>query len=143
MRIGLATSINVEPDLSVIAEASTGEQGLEQYRRYKPDLVLMDLRLPGMGGDEVTARLCKEFPEAKVVMLSKCDSPVDISRCAEMGARSYVSKALPLEDLLHTIREVAAGRNHLPPAIARRLMERGHGGFGERPPCAPTDGCVP
>ncbi|HWH70737.1 MAG TPA: response regulator transcription factor [Candidatus Sulfotelmatobacter sp.] len=126
MRIGLATSINVEPDMAVIAEAGSGQQALERYRRHKPDIVLMDLRLPDLGGDEATAQLCKEFPGAKVIMLSTFEGHDDIFRCVQAGARSYLSKSVPLEELLRAIRAVYAGQNYLPPDIAVRLVDRMH-----------------
>ncbi|HWI57706.1 MAG TPA: response regulator transcription factor [Bacillota bacterium] len=116
MRIGLATALNVEPDLAVVAEASSGEQALELYRRHKPDLVLMDLCLPGMSGDQATARLCREFSEAKVLMLSKHDGPAEIARCAQAGACSFLSKSLPLEELLRAIRAAHAGQPCVPSA---------------------------
>jgi two-component system NarL family response regulator len=126
MRIGLATSINIEPDMTVIAEAGTGQQALELYRQHKPDVVLMDLRLPGMGGDEATALLCREYPGAKVIVLSTFDGHEDIFRCVQAGARSYLSKSVPLEELLRAIRVVHAGQNYLPPEIAARLVDRMH-----------------
>src|SRR5512141_273445 len=124
MRIGLATSINVEPDMAVVAEASSGEQALELFRRHRPSVVLMDLRLPGMGGEEATRKLCQEFSEAKVIVLSTFDGHEDIFRCVQAGARSYLSKSVLLEELLRAIRAVNAGESYLPPAIAARLVER-------------------
>lgn len=126
MRIGLATSINVEPDMAVIAEASSGEQALELYRRHRPGVVLMDLRLPGFSGDQVTRQLCQEFPEARVIVLSTFDGHEDIFRCVQAGARSYLSKSVPLEELLRAIRAVHAGQSYLPAGIAARLVERMH-----------------
>jgi DNA-binding NarL/FixJ family response regulator len=127
MRIGLMTSINVEPDMAVVAEASTGPQAVDMFHKHKPDVVLMDVRLPGADGGEVTARLCQQSPEARVIMLSTYDGHEDIFRCVQAGARSYLSKDVPLEELLHTIRVVHAGQNYLPPAISARLVERMHG----------------
>lgn len=126
MRIGLVTSINIEPDMAVVAEAGSGAQALELYRQHQPDIVLMDLRLPGMAGDEVTAQLCKQFPGAKVIVLSTFEGHEDIFRCVQAGARSYLSKSVPLEELLRAIRAVHAGQNYLPPEIGARLMERMH-----------------
>jgi DNA-binding NarL/FixJ family response regulator len=127
MRIGLMTSINVEPDMAVIAEASTGPQAMDLYHKHKPDVVLMDVRLPGADGGEVTAQLCRQCPEAKVIMLSTYDGHEDIFRCVQAGARSYLSKDIPLQELLQAIRAVHAGQNYLPPAISARLVERMHG----------------
>lgn len=126
MRIGLCTSINVETDMSVVAEASTGSQALELYAKHHPDVVLMDVRLPGSNGDQVTAELCLRHPEARVIMLSTYDGHEDIFRCIQAGARSYLSKDIPLDELLLAIRSVHAGQNYLPPAISARLVERMH-----------------
>ncbi|HEY1169844.1 MAG TPA: response regulator transcription factor [Verrucomicrobiae bacterium] len=127
MRIGLVTSINVETDMVVVAEASTGAQALEQYAKHLPDIVLMDVRLPGFTGDKVTTQLCVQHPDAKVIMLSTYDGHEDIFRCIQAGARSYLSKDIPLDELLLAIRSVHMGQNYLPPAIAARLVDRMHG----------------
>ncbi len=126
MRIGLTTSINVELDMVVVAEASTGAKALELYVKHQPDVVLMDVRLPGISGDQVTAQLCLHHPEAKVIMLSSYDGHEDIYRCIQAGARSYLSKDIPLDELLLAIRNVYAGQSYLPPAISARLVERMH-----------------
>jgi len=126
MRIGLATSINVETDMVVVAEASTGVQALELYPKHLPDIVLMDVRLPGVNGDQVTAQLCLRHPDAKVIMLSTYDGHEDIYRCIQAGARSYLSKDIPLDELLLAIRRVHSGQNYLPSAISARLVERMH-----------------
>lgn len=126
MRIGLCTSINVEMDMVVVAEASTGAQALELYAKYQPDIVLMDVRLPGINGDQVAAQLCLRHPDAKVIMLSTYDGHEDIFRCIQAGARSYLSKDIPLEELLLAIRSVHSGQNYLPASISARLVERMH-----------------
>lgn len=124
MRVGLATSINVEPDMAVIAEAGSGAQALEVYREHKPDVVLMDLRLPGANGDEVTVQLKREFPDARVIILSSFEGHDNIYRCVQAGARSYLAKSGSLTELLQAIRTVYKGQTYLPPDIAARLMER-------------------
>jgi DNA-binding NarL/FixJ family response regulator len=124
VRIGLATSINVEPDMAVMAEASTGPQAIEVFRKQKPDVVLMDLRLPGMSGEEATTQLCREFPDARVIMISTFEGHEDIFRSVQAGARSYLSKNVLRDELLKTIRAVHAGEFYLPTPFAGRLMER-------------------
>jgi DNA-binding NarL/FixJ family response regulator len=124
LRIGLATSLNSEPDLVVVAEAGTGAQALELHRKHRPDVVLMDLRLPDMGGDEAAAALCGEFPAAKVIMISSFDGQDDIYRSLQAGARSYLPKSVMREELLRAIRAVHAGENYLPPTVAARLVQR-------------------
>lgn len=124
VRLGLATSINVESDMGVVAEASTGAQAIEAFRKHRPDLVLIDLRLPGMSGEEATTRLCREFPDAKVIMISTWEGHEDIFRCVQAGARSYLSKNVSRDELLKTIRAINAGERYLPAVLAARLMER-------------------
>ena len=126
LRIGLATSLNSEADLTVVAEAGTGAQALELYRKHQPDIVLMDLRLPDMGGDQTAAALCKEFPKAKVIMISSFDGQDDIYRSLQAGARSYLPKNVLRDELLRAIRAVQAGENYLPPTVAARLVQRMH-----------------
>jgi two-component system NarL family response regulator len=124
VRSGIAASIGLEDDLSVVAEADSGEQVLAQYRASKPDVVLMDLRLPGMNGIEATATLIREAPEARVIMFTTYEGEEDIYRAVQAGARGYLLKSAPREELLDAIRRVAAGERYLPQALAHRLAER-------------------
>jgi DNA-binding NarL/FixJ family response regulator len=124
VRIGLAGSLNIEPDMVIEAEASTGQQAIEQFRLHRPDIVLMDLRLPGLDGVDATSAILKEFPEAAVIMLSTHDSEEDIYRSFQAGARSYLLKTSAREELIQTIRAVHAGGRCIPPAIGSRLAER-------------------
>jgi two-component system NarL family response regulator len=124
VRMGLAGSINLEPDMVVEAEASNGLQAIEQFRQHRPDIVLMDLKLPGMGGIEATAAICKEFPDAAIVMLSTHDGEEDIYRSLQAGARTYLLKTAAREDLMQTIRAVHSGERAISPAIGARLAER-------------------
>ena len=122
--MGLAGSINIEPDMVVEAEASSGPQAIDTYRKHRPDVVLMDLKLPGMSGVEVTRAICKEFPDAVVIMLSTHDGEEDIYRSIQSGARTYLLKTAAREELIHTIRAVHAGERCVSPAIGARLAER-------------------
>ena len=124
VRIGLAGSINIEPDMVVAVEASTGQKAIELFRQHTPDIVLMDLKLPGMGGIEATSAICKEFPQAAVIILSNHDSEEDIYHAVQAGARSYLLKTAAREDLINTIRAVHAGERAIPPAIGARLAAR-------------------
>src|SRR6266481_5358071 len=92
VRMGLTGSINIELDMTVTAEASSGQQAIANFRQHRPDIVLMDLKLPGMGGVEATSAICKEFPDASVIMLSTHDSEEDIYRSLQAGARTYLLK---------------------------------------------------
>ncbi len=124
VRIGLAGSINIEPDMVVEAEVSSGPLAIEYFRKHHPDIVLMDLRLPGMSGVEATNVICKEFPDAVVIMLSTHDGEEDIYRSIQAGARTYLLKTAARDDLIQTIRGVHSGERCISPAIGARLAER-------------------
>jgi two-component system NarL family response regulator len=124
VRSGIAASIGLEDDLAVVAEADSGEQVVAQYRAHHPDVVLMDLRLPGMSGIEATAALLSQVPEARVIMFTTFEGEEDIYRAVQAGARGYLLKSAPREELLRAIRSVAAGERYLPPTLAHRLAER-------------------
>jgi DNA-binding NarL/FixJ family response regulator len=124
VRMGLTGSINVEPDMTVDAEASTGEQAIAAYRQHRPDIVLMDLKLPGMSGVETTIAICQEFPGAPIIMLSTHDGEEDIYRSLQAGARAYLLKTAARQELIDTIRSVYAGERCISPAVGARLAER-------------------
>jgi DNA-binding NarL/FixJ family response regulator len=124
VRMGLSSSLNVESDMQVVAETGNGEAAVEAYRKHHPTLVLMDVRLPGVGGAEATAAILREFPDARVLMLSTHSGEEEIYRSLQAGARGYILKSAIREDLLHAIREVCEGRRYLDPAVAPLLAER-------------------
>jgi two-component system NarL family response regulator len=124
VRIGLKGSIDLEPDMVVEAEASSGSQAIEQFRNFRSDIVLMDLKLPGMGGIEATAAICAEFPEAAIIMLSTHDGEEDIYRSLQAGARTYLLKSAAREELMDTIRKVHAGERAISSVVGARLAER-------------------
>ncbi len=124
VRSGIAASIGLEDDLAVVAEADSGEQVLAKYEASKPDVVLMDLRLPGMNGIEATAALVQAVPDARVIMFTTYEGEEDIYRAMQAGARGYLLKSAPRDELLRAIRAVAGGERYLPPALANRLAER-------------------
>jgi len=126
MRIGFKTTINMQADMHVVAEASTGSEALEVYRKHLPDVVLMDLRLPGMSGFEVIATLAKEFPQAQMIAISTYEGEEDIYRALQLGARTYLTKSVLEKELTDAIRAVHAGGNYVPPLVAARLAERTH-----------------
>jgi len=123
-RRGMAALLNSEPDLEVVAESGDGREAVEMFRQKKPDVVLMDLRLPGMGGVEVIIALRKEFPQARVIVLTTFDLDEDIYRAIQSGAKSYLLKDTPEDELSATIRAVHAGEEKLPPKLADRLAAR-------------------
>jgi two-component system, NarL family, response regulator len=123
VRIGLQTSLSMSTEMSVVKEASTAAQAIEIYRQEGPDVVLMDVRLPDRSGVEATAALCREFPGAKVIMISTYDSEVDIHRAFQAGARGYLLKNVLSEEIFNAIRTVNNGGKYIPPHIARALAE--------------------
>jgi two-component system NarL family response regulator len=124
VRMGLAASLNVEPDMEVVAEVGYGEAALDAYRKHHPTVVLMDVRLPGMSGPDAAAALAQEFPEARILMLSTHAGEEEIYRSLQAGARGYILKSAVREDLLRAIREVYEGRRYLDPTVAPLLAER-------------------
>jgi DNA-binding NarL/FixJ family response regulator len=123
-RKGLAALIGTEHDLEVVAETGAGNEAIELFRRHKPDITLMDLRLPGMGGVEATIAIRKEFPDARVIVLTTFDMDEDIYRAMDSGAKSYLLKDTPEDELAATIRAVHAGEEKLAPKLAERLAQR-------------------
>lgn len=123
MREGLVAMLRTQADMTVVAEAGTGHEAIEKFRGHQPDVVLMDLRLPDMNGAEVTREIRKEFPDAKIVVLTTYDGDEDIYRALEAGAQGYALKETLSEELLQLIRDVKAGQRRIPPAVAARLAE--------------------
>jgi DNA-binding NarL/FixJ family response regulator len=124
VRMGLTASLNVEPDMEVVAEVGSGPAALEAYAQHRPNLVIMDVRLPGMSGTDATAAILSEFPDACILMLSTHSGEEEIYRAMQAGARGYVLKSVMREDLLRAIREVHEGKRHLDPIVASHLAER-------------------
>ena len=124
VRMGLAASLNAESDMQVVAEVGTGEAALDAFRKHRPNLVIMDLRLPGMSGADATATILREFPEARILMLSTHAGEEEVYRSLQAGARGYIVKSAVREELLKAIREVHDGRRYLDPIVAPLLAER-------------------
>ena len=124
LRAGLSASIGAESDMEIVAAAANGREGLELYAQHRPDITLMDLRMPVMGGVEAIQGIRRECPTAKVIVLSTYEGDDDIYRALEAGAASYLLKDTLAEDLVRVIREVFAGGRPLPAPVAQRLAER-------------------
>lgn len=124
IRMGLTGSLNLEPDLTVIGEAGKGSQAIELHRKLRPDVVLMDFRLPDMTGVEATRAICRESPDARVLMLTVHEGEEDVYSSMQAGALGYVQKSIGWKELLAAIRSVAAGERYLPADLAARLKER-------------------
>ena len=124
VREGLVSLLQRQSDLHVVAEAADGASAIRLYREHRPDLVVLDLRLPDMDGAEVTAAIRAEFPQARLLVLSSFDGDEHIYRALKAGARAYVLKDSTREELLAAVRAVAAGQRSLSTAVAERLAER-------------------
>lgn len=124
MRIGLVGLIGSQPGMEVVGEASNGEQAIELYDTLHPDIVLMDLRMPGIGGVEAILAIRKKHPDARVIVLSTYDLDEDIHRAIQSGAKSYLLKDMSIEEIAGTVRGVFAGDTPLPRSVAERLTER-------------------
>ena len=124
VRAGLATLINRRSDMQVIAEASDGQQAVDEYVSSSPDVALLELRLPFMDGIETVTAICARAPDARVVIFTTCQGEEDIYRALRAGAYGYLLKNTPLNELLECIRAVADGKRWIPPSIAARLGKR-------------------
>jgi len=122
LRKGLAAVINAEPDMKLVAEATNGEEAVEKFRIHRPDVVLMDLQMPGLNGIEATNRILSEFPDARIVVLTTYAGDAQVMRALRAGARAYLLKGQDRE-LLETIYAVYAGRKRIPPEVAAELAE--------------------
>lgn len=123
MREGIAAIINSQPDMKIAVQAANGSQAAEMYRLHRPDVTLMDLRLPDMSGIDALLRIRAEFADARVIMLTTFEGDVEIQRALKAGARGYILKTSPPEDLVETIRSVHAGKKCIPTHIAAHLAE--------------------
>lgn len=124
VRVGLSSIINFEPDMTVVAEATSGEQAVELFRKHRPDVTLMDLRLPGIGGVEAMTAIRQEFPAARIIVISIREGDEEVYRAFQAGARSYLPKHVTREELLKAVRATHAGQYHIPPEVGSRLAER-------------------
>jgi DNA-binding NarL/FixJ family response regulator len=124
VRMGLVGLVNTEPDMEVVAEAADGAQALELYARHKPDLVLMDTRMPVKDGIQATVEIRKQFPQAAILMLTAFDGDADIRRALEAGVKGYVLKSSTGQEIIPALRSVAAGQNWVPASVADRLASR-------------------
>ena len=122
-RQGLATIIETEPDMVLVGQAGNGVEAIAEFRRHRPDITLMDLRLPGTNGTDILLAIRGEFPNARVIMLSTSDSDGEIQRALRSGASGYVLKSMPQDKLLAVIRSVHAGKRHVPAEVAALLAE--------------------
>jgi DNA-binding NarL/FixJ family response regulator len=132
MRMGLVSATRIEPDIVVVAEVDDGRKVVENYRKHKPDVILLDLRLPGMGGIQVIKALCQESPDVRVVVLSSYGGGDDVTTAIQAGASGYVLKNMPLQQVLEAVRVVHLGGQYIPREIASRLSQRLHSDMSTR-----------
>jgi DNA-binding NarL/FixJ family response regulator len=123
LREGIASLLGTEPDIQLVAEAMNGRDAIEQFRKHRPDITLMDLQMPGMSGIDAMAAICGEFPDARIVVLTTYVGDVQVMRALRAGARGYLLKSFLRKDLLETIRAVHAGQKRVSPEIASQIAE--------------------
>ena len=123
LREGIAAIINSEPDMIMVAQAASGRDAIRQFREHRPDVTLMDLRLPDLAGIDAMNAIRNEFPEARIVMLTTFDGDVEIQRALAAGAMGYILKNMPPDELAAVVRRVHTGKKHIPTEVAARLAE--------------------
>jgi len=122
-REGIAALVESQRDMKLVAGAGSGHQALLSFRELRPDVTLMDLRLPDMSGIDTMAAIRSEFPDSRIVMLTTFDGDVEIRRSLEAGARGYMLKSMPPQDLIDGIRQVHAGKKRIPQEVGSHLAE--------------------
>ena len=123
LRQGIQALAADERDMEFVAEASNGREAIEQFRKYRPDITLMDLQMPDMNGIDAMITIRNEFPDARFIILTTYAGDVQVSRALKAGARAYLLKSFLRKELLDTIRAVHAGQKRIPPDIAAQLAE--------------------
>ncbi len=123
LRKGIASLVNAEDDMKLVAEACSGKEAIEMYRLHRPDVTLMDLQMPDMNGAMAIAEIESEFPDARIIVLTTYTGDVQVLRALRAGARGYLLKGHVHRELLETIRAVHAGQKRIPPDIASELAE--------------------
>ncbi|PYU92357.1 MAG: DNA-binding response regulator [Acidobacteria bacterium] len=123
LREGIAAIISNQPDMLLLAQASTGCEAIQKYREHQPDVTLMDLRLPDMSGIDSLIAIRAEFPDARVIIVTTYEGDVEIQRALGAGARGYMLKSMPPRDLVEGIRSVHAGKKRIPQEVANQVAE--------------------
>jgi DNA-binding NarL/FixJ family response regulator len=123
LREGIATIIKNQRDMLLVSQAATGTEAIQYYREHRPDVTLMDLRLPDLSGIDAMIAIRGEFPEARIIMLTTFEGDVEIHRALQAGARGYLLKNMPPSELVDVIRQVHAGKKRVPAEVAAHLAE--------------------
>jgi len=124
VRQGIVSLLNTVADLQVVAEAADGQEAIDAHRLHKPDVTLMDLRLPKIGGADAITRIRQEHPTARIIVLTTFDGDEDIFRALQAGAKGYLLKGMDINELTEAIRSVFAGKSRIPAAVAEKLADR-------------------
>jgi DNA-binding NarL/FixJ family response regulator len=123
LREGIAAIIDNQPDMVMVAQAASSQDAIQQFRKHRPDVTLMDLRLPDGSGIETMIAIRAEFRDARIIMLTTFEGDVEIKNALESGARGYMLKSMPPKELVEVIRQVHAGKKSIPPQLAAQLAE--------------------
>ena len=123
LREGIAAIINSQPDMEMTAQASSGREAIQLFRQHKPDVTLMDLRMPDISGIDALSAIRTDFPDARIVILTTFEGDVEIQRALAAGARGYVLKNMPPKDLIDIVRQVHAGKKRIPQEVAAHIAE--------------------
>lgn len=124
VRQGIVSLLNTVADLQVVAEAADGQEAIDAHRLHRPDITLMDLRLPKIGGADAITRIRQEHPAARIIVLTTFDGDEDIFRALQAGAKGYLLKGMDINELTDAIRSVFAGKSRIPAAVAEKLADR-------------------
>ena len=123
LREGIAALVNSQPDMKLVAEAANGREAIEQFRKHRPDVTLMDLQMPELNGIDAMIAIRGEFPQARIVVLTTYKGDMEVLRALRAGARGYLLKNLLRRELLETIRAVHAGEKRIPPEVAAQIAD--------------------
>jgi DNA-binding NarL/FixJ family response regulator len=133
LREGIESLVGRQADMTVVAEASTGKEAIDLFRKHRPDVTLMDIRMPDLSGVDTMTEILRDFPEAKFIVVSTYNGDVQILRALKAGAKAYLLKSLLRKELLDTIRTVYGGRKRITPEIAALIANHvGEGNLTER-----------
>ncbi|WP_103668847.1 response regulator transcription factor [Pseudanabaena sp. BC1403] len=124
VRSGLVLMIDYTPNMETVAEANNGLEAVALFRQYRPDVTLMDLRMPEMSGADAIAAIHQEFTEAKIIVLTTYDGDEDIYKGLKAGAKGYIFKNAPVDEIIRAIKTVYEGKKYIPPEVGEKLSER-------------------
>jgi len=126
-RLGIVTMLRMHEELEVVGEAADGVEAVAKYRTLRPKVLVVDLKMPHLDGVQVTAQICREFPDAQILVLTHYDGDENIFQSLQAGARGYLTKETEGDELVTAVKTLAAGNKHIPPELASRVAERrGH-----------------